>query len=84
MDGYPCISAENSFLTWLFAWLAIEVSRTSRIVASMTAMAIHHGFTLGCQTAVSAVGEAVCGINGLRGEAKLPCVILAGTGEPGA
>jgi hypothetical protein len=48
------------------ATLAIEVSRTSKIVASMTAMAIHHGLTLGVQTAVSAVGEAVCDMNGPR------------------
>ena len=61
------------------ATLAIEVSRTSRIVASMTAMAISHGLTLGVQTAVSAVGEAVCDMNGsLRGVDKMSGVLWCG------
>ena len=44
------------------ATLATDVSRISRTVASMTATAIHHGFTLGVQVVVSAVGEVVCDI----------------------
>ena len=42
---------------WGTATLATDVSRTSRIVASITAAAISHGFTLGRQAVVSAVDD---------------------------